>query len=54
LTELSLKTLGFQALERFYEWFLGSLLLAPLLALLVGALTCLLARMVQREDAEAI
>ena len=54
LTELSLKTLGFQALERFYEWFLGSLLLAPLLAVLVGALTCLLARMVQREDAEAI
>lgn len=52
LTELSLQTLGYQALERIYEWFLGSLLLAPLLALLVGALTYLLARMVQREDAE--
>ena len=53
LTELSLQTLGYQALERIYEWFLGSLLLAPLLALLVGALTYLLTRMVQREDAEA-
>jgi len=54
LTELSLQTLGYQALERIYEWFLGSLLLAPILALLVGALTYLLARMVQKEDAEAI
>jgi hypothetical protein len=54
LTEISLETLGYQALERIYEWFLGSLVLAPLLALLVGALTYLLARMVQKEDAEAI
>ena len=54
LTELSLQTIGYQALERIYEWFLGSLLLAPLLALLVGALTYLLAWMVQREDAETI
>ncbi len=54
LTEFSLQTLGYQALERFYEWFLGSLLLAPLLALLVWLLTYLLARMVQREDVETI
>lgn len=54
LTELSLETLGYQALERFYDWLLGSLLLAPLLALLVGAFTYLLAQMVQKEDAEAI
>ena len=54
LTELSLQTIGYQALERIYEWFLGSLLLAPLLALLVWALTYLLAWMVQREDAETI
>jgi glycosyltransferase involved in cell wall biosynthesis len=54
LTEFSLKTLGYQALDRVYEWFLGSLLLAPLLALIVGTLTYLMARMVQKEDAEAI
>jgi uncharacterized protein (DUF2062 family) len=54
LTELSLETLGYQALERCYEWFLGSLLLAPLFTLLVGGVTFLLAKMVQKEDAEAI
>jgi hypothetical protein len=54
LTELSLKTLGYQALERIYEWFLGSLLLAPFLAVLVGALTYLLAQTVQKHDAQAI
>jgi glycosyltransferase involved in cell wall biosynthesis len=54
LTELSLETLGYQAIERFFEWFLGSLLLAPLLALLVAALTYLLAQRVQKQDAEAI
>jgi glycosyltransferase involved in cell wall biosynthesis len=54
LTELSLRTLGYQALERIYEWFLGSLLLAPFLAVLVGALTYLLAQTVQKHDAQAI
>lgn len=32
LTELSLNTLGYQAVDRLIEWFLGSLILAPLLA----------------------
>ena len=32
LTEISLQTLGYQGLERLYEWVIGSLLLAPLLA----------------------
>ncbi len=35
LTELSLQTLGYQAADRFYEWFIGSLLVGPLLALVV-------------------
>ncbi len=38
LTEISLETLGYQALERLYEWLLGSLVLAPLLSFLVGGL----------------
>jgi hypothetical protein len=42
LTEFSLETLGYQALERLYEWLLGSLVLAPLLALLVGGLILML------------
>jgi len=36
LTEISMTTLGYQALERVYEWIIGSLLLAPVIALLVG------------------
>jgi uncharacterized protein (DUF2062 family) len=42
LTEISLETLGYEALERLYEWFLGSLVLAPLLALLAGGLILVL------------
>lgn len=36
LTEISLETLGYQGLERLYEWLLGSLLVGPLLAALVA------------------
>ncbi len=37
LTEVSLETLGYQALERIFEWFLGSLILGPVLGILTGA-----------------
>ena len=50
LTEFSLQTLGYQALQRFYEWFLGSLLLAPLLAAAIGVITFYLAEMVSRQS----
>lgn len=36
LTEVSIRTLGYQGLDRCYEWLIGSLLIAPALALLVG------------------
>lgn len=49
LTEISLETLGYQALDRLYEWLLGSLLLGPLLALLVGLVIYQLASMLSRE-----
>ena len=51
LTEISMETLGYQALERLYEWLLGSLLLAPLLAVLVGGATLLMARIAARSMA---
>jgi len=54
LTEFSLQTLGYQAIQRLYEWFLGSLLLAPLFALLVAGLTLLLAQSVQKKDAKTV
>ncbi len=43
LTEISFKTLGYQALERFWEWGLGALLVGPLLALILGFATYLIA-----------
>ena len=38
LTEISLKTLGYQAPERILEWFLGSLVIGPALAIMVGGI----------------
>jgi uncharacterized protein (DUF2062 family) len=51
LTEISLETLGYQALERLYEWLIGALVLAPLLACLIGAVTLVLARLAARSMA---
>ncbi len=50
LTEFSLKTLGSEGLERLWEWFLGSLLLGPLLALIAGCVTYLAASFLQRHS----
>jgi len=54
LTEFSLQTLGYQAPERFLEWFLGSLLLAPLLAFVVWILTFLLALIILKKDGQTV
>ena len=48
LTEISLRTLGYQAIERLYEWLLGSLLLGPLLAVLIGAAVYFIAVAIRR------
>ena len=52
LTELSLETLGYQALDRFYEWFWGSLLVAPVLAAVVALTIYLAATSIRRETKE--
>ncbi len=39
LTDLSFATVFEQFSSRLYEWFLGSLVIAPLLAVLIGAIT---------------
>jgi len=36
LTEISLETIGYQALQRLYEWLLGSFLVAPFLGFVIG------------------
>ena len=48
LTELSFETLGYQALERLWEWLLGSLVVAPILAALVGGLVFVTASLINR------
>ncbi len=48
LTEMSLETLGYQALERLWEWFLGSLVVGPALAVLVGGLVFVAASLINR------
>jgi uncharacterized protein (DUF2062 family) len=49
LTNLSIETLGYQAMDRLWEWTLGSLIAAPVLGILVGLLVYFMARMVQAE-----
>jgi hypothetical protein len=51
LTEISLETLGYQALERLYEWLLGALILAPFLAVAIGGTVLLMARLAARRMA---
>lgn len=47
LTEISLRTIGYEALDRIWEWVLGSLVLAPLFALACGSLVWALAKIAQ-------
>lgn len=48
LTEISLRTLGYEALQRFYEWVLGSLLLGPVFALATGLTIYIMAFIIKR------
>nr|WP_320116020.1 DUF2062 domain-containing protein [uncultured Desulfuromonas sp.] len=54
LTDISLETLGAQALERVYEWFLGSLLVGPLLAAVAGSLVYVVAVMLLGDMGKAV
>ncbi|MDR2668346.1 MAG: DUF2062 domain-containing protein [Desulfovibrio sp.] len=49
LTEISMRTLGYEALERLGEWIIGSLVVAPLSALLCGMAVWVPARALQRS-----
>jgi uncharacterized protein (DUF2062 family) len=52
LTEFSIKTLGYQAHQRLYEWLIGSLLLAPILAILAGCLLYVVAELIKRNTTQ--
>lgn len=49
LTEFTMQTLGYQALERIWEWVLGSLVLAPVLAALAAGITFAAAWIIRRQ-----
>ncbi|MCP4694584.1 MAG: DUF2062 domain-containing protein [Desulfobacterales bacterium] len=48
LTEFSLETIGYQALERLYEWVIGSMVLAPALAAVAAGVIYVAALLVNR------
>lgn len=48
LTEFSVQTLGYEAPQRIVDWFVGALVLAPLLGLLAGAVVGALAHIIAR------
>jgi radical SAM superfamily enzyme YgiQ (UPF0313 family)/glycosyltransferase involved in cell wall biosynthesis len=49
LTDISLETIGYQALERLYEWFIGSLVLGPIMGILVASIILLMALGIKRS-----
>jgi len=49
LTEISLETLGYQALDRLLEWLIGSLVLSPILGALVGIIIYITARRITKD-----
>jgi uncharacterized protein (DUF2062 family) len=53
LVEISLRTLGYEGLDRLAEWLIGSLVLGPVLALLVGGVIYILGVVVRRENGAA-
>jgi uncharacterized protein (DUF2062 family) len=50
LTEITVQTLGYQALERIWEWLLGALLVAPVLAALAGGLVYWMGQIYSRRE----
>jgi len=49
LTEVSMRTLGHEAPERFWEWTLGAAVIGPVVSVGVGTAIWLLALLVQRQ-----
>lgn len=54
LAEVSWQTLGYEGLERLYEWLIGSLLVGPLLGAVVGGVIYGMAVLLQRERRDLV
>jgi uncharacterized protein (DUF2062 family) len=48
LTEISFDTIGYQVLERIYEWLIGSIVLGPLMGFIVGLFIYFTALLLER------
>ena len=48
LTEVSIETIGYQALDRFFEWCIGSILVGPILGLIVAGICYVLILFIKR------
>jgi glycosyltransferase involved in cell wall biosynthesis len=49
LTDISMETIGYQALQRLYEWLIGSLLVGPVMAIIVGLLVYVAAIVIRKK-----
>ena len=49
LTEVSADVVFHQALDRIWEWFLGSLIVAPILSVIVGVIVYVVTKFLQRK-----
>lgn len=54
LTEISLETIGYQAFERLFEWFIGSLVLAPLFSIIIGFAIYLTAKLIKSKKRQIV
>jgi len=48
LTELSMKTIGYQAIDRIIEWLIGSLFIGPVAAITVGLILYIMAKVIKK------
>ncbi len=54
LTEFSMQTLGYEAMQRFWDYLLGTVVLAPFLALFAGGIAYLVARLFQNRNGRPV
>jgi glycosyltransferase involved in cell wall biosynthesis len=52
LTEISLRTIGYEGLERIFEWIIGAFILGPILGILVGGIVYVIALLLKKEKLE--
>ncbi len=52
LTEISFRTLGYQGLERIYEWIIGAFILGPVLGVLIGGIVYVITQQLKKRMAD--